>query len=261
MRFVHITDTHIGPTPQYKATGQRPYPILEALVKEINCLPFEPDFILHTGDVVDDAGANSYQLARPLLQQLKAPVFYAVGNHDLPQPLQQALLGKRMVSDRYDYYVKVHGIGLAIFDSHKSNAAEGTLTPEQIEALRDLCQPKGPPLIIALHHQPVLLDVQWLDHGWKHYHMMLECGDAFLEAILPARNRIRGVFFGHVHRSFQVVKSGILFSAAASACAQILSWPLDPEPLPSPDELPSFNIVTITADSTVVRQHTFPRPY
>ena len=35
MRFVHITDTHVGPTAQYKVMGHRSMPILEALVERV----------------------------------------------------------------------------------------------------------------------------------------------------------------------------------------------------------------------------------
>ncbi len=259
MRFVHITDTHIGPTPDHRVLGQLPYPAVGALVEQINSLPFEPDFVLHTGDVTDDASEAAYALARPLLEKIKAPVLYALGNHDRPEPMRQILLGKAPTSDRYDYQMNIQGIELAVFDTRGPVDPEGTLTAEQFNALRNLCQPSGPPLVIALHHQPVPLDIAWLDHGWDGRRMMLDCSEAFLEAIAPARNRIRGVFFGHVHRSAQVFREGILFCTPPSACAQIFAWPTQTEPVPSPAELPGFNVVTITDDQTIIRQHTIPR--
>ncbi|MEP7289125.1 MAG: metallophosphoesterase [Chloroflexota bacterium] len=259
MRFVHITDTHIGPTPQYRVQGQLALPTLEALVRTINDLPFEPDFILHTGDIADDGSEAAYALARPVLQQLKAPIFYLLGNHDRPKPMQQVLLSKSTVAQRYDYYVKLNGFGLAVFDSRGPTDPAGTLTANQLNALRDLCQPSGPPLIIALHHQPVALDVEWLDNGWGESRMQLDCAEEFLKAIAPARDRIRGVFFGHVHRSCQVIRDGILFSTPPSSCAQILAWPTQHTPIPSPDELPGFNVVTVLPDQTIIRQHTFLR--
>jgi Icc protein len=241
--------------------GHRSFPALEALVHEINCLPFEPDFILHTGDIVDDGSEEAYQLARSALQKLRAPVFYLLGNHDEPYAMQKTLLSKPTAVEHYDYYVKLGGIGLAVFDSRVPNSSEGTLTDDQLAALRDLCKPNGPPLIIALHHQPVHLDVVWLDHGWDDkYKMMLNRHEEFLEAIAPARDRIRGVFFGHVHRSCQVLHNGILFCAPPSGSAQIVSWPTQSEVKMAIDELPGFNIVTVTDSQTIVRQHTFPRP-
>jgi 3',5'-cyclic-AMP phosphodiesterase len=261
MRFIHITDTHIGPSREHRFLGHESRAALEALVYTINCLPFEPDFILHTGDISDDASEESYQIARSLLQQLKTPVFYVLGNHDDPQNMQRVFLNKHSTTDRYDYYAKLNGVGLAVFDTRVPGHVFGTLTDDQLAALRDLCKPSGPPLIIALHHQPVVLDVDWLDNGWGENRMLLECHEAFQEAIAPARDRIRGVFFGHVHRSCQVVHDGILYCAPPSACAQIISWPTSDDVAPAFEELPGFNIVTVTDNNTIVRQHTFVRPY
>jgi 3',5'-cyclic-AMP phosphodiesterase len=260
MRFIHITDTHIGPTPGHTMMGGHPLATLEALVNEINCLPFEPDFILHTGDVTDDGSEAAYKLARSVLQRLKAPIFYLVGNHDNSQNLQRVLLGKTTVSERHDYYVKLGGVGLAVLDSHIDNTQEGSLTEDQLEALRDLCKPSGPPLIIALHHQPVLMDVEWLDHGWDGYQMILQDRERFLDAIAPARDRIRGVFFGHIHRSSEVMRKGILFSTPPSGCVQTVTWPSTARPEDSTSEQPGFNVVTVTDEQTIIRQHTFKVP-
>src|SRR5664279_4192267 len=103
MRFIHITDTHIGPTPDHRVLTQLALPTLEALVDRINALPFAPDFILHTGDIVDDGSEAAYALARPLFEKLKTPIYYVLGNHDLPAAMRTALLGQAASAERYDY--------------------------------------------------------------------------------------------------------------------------------------------------------------
>ncbi len=260
MRFVQISDTHVGPTSDYAVRDNKSLPYLEALVDTINNLPFAPDFVLHTGDVVDDASEASYRLAKSVLDKIKYLTYYLVGNHDNAIALQRVLLGNANPSERLDYYVEIGGVGLAVFDSHGPSDPAGTLTAQQLEAARKLCTPYGPPLVIALHHQPVALDSQWLDMGWqvdgRELRMPLDCGSAFLEAIAPARQRIRGVFFGHVHWGFQVVRDGIFMCSAPSALGQISSWPYQAEPIVAPD-LPGFNVVTVTGIQTIVRQFTF----
>ncbi len=261
MRFVHITDTHLGPTPDFRLHGQAALPTLEALVERINNLPFKPDFILHSGDVTDDAKEASYALAKPVLAKLNAPVYYVIGNHDRPDPMLGVLLGMTPGVRRYDYYTEIDGVGLAVFDTRGPVDPAGTITDEQFAALRDLCKPEGPPLVIALHHQPVVLDSTWLDDiGDDGLSMPLDCAQAFREIIAPARSRIRGVFFGHVHRGFQVLQDGILYSSAPSALVQLESWPGQRLPYPALEELPAFSVVTITATQTIVRQYAFQRP-
>jgi 3',5'-cyclic-AMP phosphodiesterase len=259
MRFVHITDTHVGPTPEYSLRGRYPLPTLEILVNQINSLPFRPDFVLHTGDVVDDASDASYALVKPVLDRLKVPVYYAIGNHDRPEVLQRVLLGQSEGKAPYDYFVERDGVGLAMLDTlGPDDNFNGTLTEQQLTWIHDICTPEGPPLVIGMHHQPVWLDVPWLDDYWADGHWMpLDCGANFVEAISPARNRIRGVFFGHVHRAFQVYQSGILFCSAPSGISQLLSVPTLNAPVSSPDELPGFNLVSITSNQTIVAQHTF----
>jgi hypothetical protein len=124
-----------------------------------------------------------------------------------------------------------------------------------------VCQPSEPPLIIALHHQPVWLDSAWLDEEWATGQSMpLDCSEAFREAVAPARSRIRGVFFGHVHRGFQVFQDGILYCSAPSALLQFESWPGQSEVVPARAELPEFGVVTVTPTQTIIRQYTFARP-
>ncbi len=261
MRFVHITDTHVGSTPDHTIHGYRTLPNLETLVATINDLPFRPDFVLHNGDVVDDGQEAAYTLAKPVLSKLKAPIYYVTGNHDRPDKLSRVLLDQSMNGDRYDYTVDVGGYLLAVFDTRGPADPAGTLMPAQLDRLRDLCTPSGPPLILALHHQPVWLDSTWLDEAWQDgKRMPLDNADAFRAAIAPARSRIRGVFFGHVHRGFQVVQDGILYCSAPSAVLQFESWPGQRTPKPSGEELPEFGIVTVTPTGTIIRQHTFARP-
>jgi 3',5'-cyclic-AMP phosphodiesterase len=261
MRFVHISDTHIGPTADYRLHGQAALPTLEALVERINALPFRPDFVLHNGDVTNDASEASYALARPILEKLKVPVYYVMGNHDRPDPMLRVLLGKTTTGSRYDYYTEIDGFGLAVFDTRGPVDPAGTMTDEQFAVLRDLCKRDGPPLIIAVHHQPIGLDSRWLDEVWENgLSMPLDCAEAFRAAIAPARARIRGVFFGHVHRGFQAVQDGILYCSAPSALVQFESWPHAETAIAALDELPGFGVVTVTPTQTLVRQYTLARP-
>ncbi|HVO44456.1 MAG TPA: metallophosphoesterase, partial [Aggregatilineales bacterium] len=168
MRFVHLTDTHIGPTPDYTNAGHNAFKNLEHVVDRINELPFTPDFVLHTGDVVDDWSEAAYRLAKPVLKRIKFPVYYVAGNHDDPDRLQRILLNQEPTAERYDYSFDCDGIHIAVFDTRRpEDNPGGTLKPAQLQALREVCTPDGPPLLIALHHEPVLLDVTWMD-GWMN---------------------------------------------------------------------------------------------
>ena len=265
MRFVHVTDTHIGADPGYAKDGHSAHDNLVALVNAVNDLRFPIDFVLHTGDVVEDRSEEAYRVARGVLCRLRLPVYYVAGNHDDADRLQRVLLGSAAAGPRFDYRLTIDGIVVAVFDTRGPNDPAGTLTGEQLAAVEDLCVPEGPPLVIALHHPPLPLDTPWLDDGWqipsgRTANMLLDRGADFLQAVAPARDRLRGVFFGHVHRAFQVIHRGILYASAPSGFGQLLTWADQARPEPSPGEPPGFSIVTITADRTIVRQHALVTP-
>src|SRR5215468_3825496 len=210
MRFIQITDTHIGQTPDFGNYGHRSLANLEKLVEIINDLTFQPDFVLHTGDVVEDWSEAAYKLAKPVLEKIKFPIYYVAGNHDDATLLQRVLLGREPSSDRFDYTFECDGIQFVVLDTRGGkDGPAGHLTPEQLSWLGRFCAPDGPPMVIIMHHQPVRFDIKWID-GW----MTLDCDAEFRQTIAPARNRIRGVFFGHVHRAFQVINDGIMYCSA-----------------------------------------------
>lgn len=260
MRFIHITDTHIAEDPAFISHGHSPLQRLEMLVQAINALTFPIDFVLHTGDLAEDRSEGAYVLAQRVLARLHPPIHYVAGNHDDADILQTIMLGRAPSGPRFDYMLSFAGVTIALCDSRGPNDPAGTLTDDQLDWLRALCLPEGPPLVLAVHHPPLPLDSLWLDVGWTTatgpgFSMLLDRGPEFLDAIEPARDRIRGVFFGHVHRAFQVVRRGILFSSAPSGFAQFHTWPDQELPKAAATEPAGFSIVTIDADRTTVRHH------
>jgi Icc protein len=264
VRFIHISDTHIAPDPGFTRDGASATASLEGLVEAINGLRFPIDFVLHTGDVAEDRSEGAYRLARGILSRLRLPVHYVAGNHDDPGLLQRVLLGREPSRARLDYRLEIGGIQVAVLDSRGPRDPAGTLTDEQLESLRKLCVPAGPPLVIAIHHPPLPLDTPWLDEGWqiaagRTPNMLIDRGTEFQDAVVPARERLRGVFFGHVHRAFEIHHRGILYVSAPSGFNQLLSWPDQAAPGASPAEPAGFGVVTVTEDRTIIRQHTIAR--
>lgn len=265
LRFIHISDSHIS-TLDYAKYGHRSYPNLAAVINAINALPFSVDFVLHTGDVAEHGASEAYALAKPLLASLRFPVYYANGNHDSCEHLQRELLGIQMPSARHDYTFSVNGVQIAIFDSVDRQGHTGILLDSQLEALRTLCTTGDSPLIIALHHPPLPLDAIWIDCGWTvperppRSMMLLANWQAFQASIAPARERLCGVFFGHVHHVHQVWYNGVLHCAAPSTFGQLASFPNQDRLQPTPEQPAAFNLITVDGDQVTVRQCAVPRP-
>ena len=262
VRFIHISDSHLRGDDAFVHYSHPPYASLKQLVATINALPYSFDFVLHTGDVVDDEQPESYAKAKAMLSELHAPVHYIVGNHDNARLLQQTMIGIAQPAARYDYAFELGGIQFVALDSTSLHEQPGgELTAEQLNWLGGYCTSNGLPLAIFVHHLPLPLGVPWLDEViTMPSAMVISNHEAFRAVLRPAANRIRGVFFGHIHRSSQSIEDGILYSSAPSTFGQLKTWPEQRAPLEAPEEAPGYSLVTIDGRRTIVQQYTFARP-
>jgi Icc protein len=260
--FVHITDTHIGPTADYARLGHVSLPCARRLVTIINNLPVVPDFVIHTGDVVTDPDPDSYELAAEAFSRLQVPIYYVNGNHDNASDILKYLsMGPREETtkdrDVLSYTFEVSDCRFLVLDAHGPDDIDpaGLLSEEQLQIVRREAQPDGPPLTVFLHFPIFPMNSTWMD-----INMLVLNGQALHEALLPARERLRGVFYGHVHQHMQTMRDGILYVAGASTFAQLSAWPGADEPVAEVEHLPAFSFVQLMPEQTLIQQHTFPRP-
>lgn len=257
LTFVQISDTHIHADPAY--TGNFvPFTSRESvaeMVNQLNTLPFQVDFVLHTGDVMTDpAQPEDYLIARSLLSLIRYPVYYLPGNHDRPEAMQRFLLqtDPLAVTRKMDYQFVVNGVQVVCLDSHMPDTAAGHLDDTQLEWLDSICAAVDDrPLVVALHHHALPLLSPWLDS------IALDNGEALHRVLLQARTRLRGVFYGHIHENTATTRDGITYYSALSGWFQTRTWPGQSEPFHDPMVEPGFNVVTLTASDTFVRFYRF----
>ena len=258
LRFVQVSDTHISADPHYNHDGSMHTPMTgaKALVHQINSLPFTPDFVLHTGDVAYNPDETAYPVAREILSAIKVPVYYLAGNHDDSEALQRIMLGKSdaEIKTPFDYEFEVNGVQIIALDSNrKAQNWCGRVSDEQLAWLENLTSAKDDrPLIVTLHHNVLPMGSVFWDE-WMH----LENGEDFHKALLPARDRLRGVFSGHVHQNTDIIRDGIAYFTAKSTWYQIENYPDSTEPEVDRYANPGYSIVTVTRDQIYVRRYTF----
>lgn len=260
LTFVHISDTHITFDENYIKPYARYTPLVgvRRLIEEVNALPFTPDFILHTGDIAFDPHADLYEDIRALFSAFRAPLLTIAGNHDDRIALQRVLQGSTdpqadPVSDR-----EINGVQILLLDSN-ANAPEevpsGRVSDEQLAWLDAKCAADDDrPLVVAIHHNVVPLGVPWLDHV-----MGTRNGLAVHTILKQARDRLRGVFHGHIHQNLDVLREGVLYSAANSSWCSFMSYPLADYDHITDDRVqqPGFSVVHVTRDHTSIRRHSF----
>ena len=244
LHFVHVSDTHIHPDPAYglENAGKSALAGARALVERLNNLPFSPSFILHTGDVAADPLPGIDEAVRSVLAGLKHPIRFLGGNHDPEHfPREQEF--------------ELNGVHFVCIDSNgPAEPPRGFVPESELSRLRRVCASDDErPLVIATHHNVLPVGAPWYDDF-----MRMTNGEEFHRALLPARERIRGVFFGHVHQDIETLRDGILYSAVSSSWCQFHTWPGQPLTVHDREAQPGFNVVTISKDQTTIRRHRFP---
>lgn len=260
LRFIHLSDTHINSDTNYSSPIAKFTPLVgaKALVRAVKALPFTPDFILHTGDVAFDPVPEVYAFIDEMLSEIGAPIHYLRGNHDDAAALQKVLMKRETVQDYLYYEFEVKSVQILCLDSngpHNPANASGFVTEEQLDWLDSRCTADDErPLVVAVHHNIIPVGVPWLD-DW----MRTENGEEVHEILRQARDRLCGVFFGHIHQNTQTLRDGVSYISAASSWGQLIGYPIPENTMYITDieAEPSFNIVTITDTTCSVRRHEF----
>lgn len=265
LHFIHISDTHIGPTKEDRFLDVSAYSRLRAIVDAINRLQVPVDFVIHTGDVVTDADnpasdEASTRLAHSLLKNLRHTLYVVNGNHDEIQYIDQYFgrggcspLGDDKETRGYHF---AHGNDRCIvLDARgpKQLDPAGLLSEAQLDAFDELLTTTEEMISVFLHYPPVALDSTWVDRL-----LLIQNGGLLHERLTACASRVRGVFFGHVHRGMQVLRDGILYCSVASTACQFDAWPNSDEIVVDRPPIPFFNYVTLGQRGTVVKQHWAP---
>lgn len=256
VRFLQITDTHWSASSI--AAGIEPAERLSQLCDWIRSLRAPIDFIVHTGDVVhrghvpeDDGESTRRAIAQ--LRGLPFPIHFVVGNHDhrrLWPELLGGIPGVPLSSARWAYHFVVGSERLVVLDGRDRLAIDpaGRLEEEQLLGLEALLSTSSEPLALFMHYPPLPLDCDWIDRT-----MLLSNGRE-LHALLAAHaDRIRGVFFGHIHRPVTLVLEGVLYASAGSSTMLFPNFPNDATAVAQADARPMANYVTLGEAGTRIK--------
>jgi Icc protein len=263
LEVIHISDTHFGPDRSFDIRGENTCDRAEALVAEINRLPFVPDFIVHTGDVTNDPEEGAYAIAEEALSHLPAPVYYVTGNHDevpmmrnaltfgeldllIPESDEQLCYQIGGAASEWDFFVLDGKVPT-------EEGPHGFLTENQTTAVLDSISGEKP-VALFLHYPLSPIGSKWIDE-----HLLVTNGLEFQSALAEkAGSNLRGIFSGHLHRGFQLHRDGVLQSGVSSPACEFTAGPDDEHckilaggPIP-------FHHVTFTEDATMVKAYSIP---
>ncbi|MBX7137830.1 MAG: metallophosphoesterase [Oligoflexia bacterium] len=256
-RIVHISDSHLGPTPEYQVMGQTPYQTAIELVKELASLPFDYEAVVHTGDISADKSKSSYELASKLYSKLPVPCLFVAGNHDdsemmrsmLPVPGAQF---QNAEPHRLSYAVQIGKIRYLILDAQPEPALDpqGLVPNSQISFLRAEAKFSGSDVVVLMHYPPFPIGSPWFDKN------MTMINGELLHAVLKEFGpKLRAVLFGHMHGAMTIVRDGLPYIGVPSGAARFRFWPQDIQPFIAHPIKASFNIISFDHDRVTTTQY------
>jgi len=210
LRVVQITDTHIRSRPGGQLWGVDVDANLTAVLQRLKAHHWPVQFILATGDLVHDEGAQAYERLHAFLEPLGVPVYCLPGNHDTPHDLEQTLTNPVR---RQRHVIAAHW-QFILLDSSVAGSDGGHLLDSELTFLdKALCAHPRQHAIICLHHQPLPIGCSWLDT------MVVDNG-AELLAVAGRHPQVRAIVYGHIHQAFASRHGDIELLGAPSTCVQ-----------------------------------------
>lgn len=255
MKFVHITDTHLNaPGKNNQFPNANHFEKVKQTIRHIRETGVDPEFVLITGDLVHEGDAEDYFFVRSLFdeasEQLGAPIYVTLGNHDHLPAFRQGYLGELPAEEPYYYVRDINGLRLICLNSQIPGQPEGQIDEVQLTWLENQLQtpaPKG--TIIALHH-PL---INFVGHAIKG--MIVENRDQVASVI--AGKDVIGIFSGHIHLNYSGTYQGI-FHVAAAGTAFSTEIEEGMEHIQFLDTC-GYNIITISEEGIAVKAVDLPR--
>jgi 3',5'-cyclic AMP phosphodiesterase CpdA len=229
LRFAQVSDSHIGFTGTANANVVDTF--TEA-IGQVNSLEYQPDFVIHTGDLTHLATPQQFDQVKQMLTGLNTPhVFTVPGEHDSTDDGGQRYRQAFGAGTRGDgwYSFDIAGVHLIALVNTLNLKKLGHLGTDQLDFIRkDVAPLSSDTPIIVFSHIPLF--AMYPGWGW---------GTDDATQALSYLRRFSSVtcLNGHVHQVFTKTEGNITFFSGTSTAY----------PLPHPGEGPAPKPVTLPA--------------
>lgn len=189
---VQLTDCHIG-----HDWGRDAEADLNAAVDVVAArLPGPADAVVVTGDIANNGDADEYRRAREALQRLDAPIMALPGNHDDRAGLADAFGIASTGREDLSHTLDLGPLRLIGLDTQRTGEDGGQFDEPRRHWLHTtLTEDRTTPVLLAMHHQPLVTGVPSMDAiGFPEDERL-----ALVDTV-AARSQVRRIVAGHVHR-------------------------------------------------------------
>ena len=264
MLLAQISDLHVTARGRQLFGRVDTAGFLSRAVAHLAALAPRPDFVIITGDLVDEGSVAEYENLRGLLAGLTIPWAVMPGNHDDRTNLRQAFAGDAylpVAGEFLQYTIEHLPLRLIALDTLIPGASGGALCRARLDWLAArLSERPDAPTVIAMHHPPFSTGLVEMD--------AINCNNgAALGAIVARHPQIERIICGHVHRPMTVRWHGTVVTTAPATAHQVTldlragsptSWIMEPPALHLHYWQPNIGLVT---HQSYIGNYGPPTPY
>ncbi len=239
LSVLQISDLHILADPEGTLLGIKTAYYFEAILSlafaEYECI----DIILLTGDLAQDASAESYRYILRKIEKYGVPCICLPGNHD-DVSVMQAALNSECINCNKQILMKDWQI--ISLNSQIIGSEKGYLEGTELDFLTHcLAQYPDKLTLIAVHHHCLPTDSHWMDT------MMIDNSAEFLD-IITRHPQVKLVLNGHIHQEQDKSIKHIRVLGAPSTCFQF-----EPESqgFGLDDKSPGYRWINLTSNGTI----------
>lgn len=215
MKLLQISDTHLG-EPGQAFFGLDPAAQLARCIAHANAFHGDAELTVVSGDLVNFATEAEYLELRRVLSGLAVPWRVIPGNHDRRDRIRAAFPELPFAPGKFLHQcVETSAATLLLLDTREVREEWGRLCPERLAWIEARLQAARAPVLVFMHHPPIPIGHAAMDA------MRLREPEAFLALLRCYREKVRHVFFGHVHRPFFAALDGIGFSSVPGTSHQV----------------------------------------
>lgn len=215
VRLIQITDSHLYRHPEGALLGLNTRDSFDQVIDLVVHHHQDQgiDLVVGTGDIAQDAAAESYHLFAQGMSRINAPFYWVPGNHDS----RSVMLSLPEYPSAFKTQI-VHGNWqVLMLDTSVAGQVHGFLTDAELERLAE--QLAHPPdgtehTLVCLHHNPMPGNAGWMSEIGLHN------AEALLGILSRYVHRVRAIVYGHIHQELDFVHNDLRFICTPSTCIQ-----------------------------------------
>ncbi len=252
MKLVHISDIHLT-CPGERMGGLDPHRRFAQALDEVRSHHVDADRIVITGDLTHWGEPDAYEALKIALADLPCKVCLLVGNHDNRANFLAAFPDHPKDEKGYiNYFEDLDGTRLIYLDTTEPRTHAGHFGADRIAWL-DATLAACDRARLFMHH-----NVMTLGQPAEDKIALADADRAAFAALLTRQKaKIDYLHFGHIHAVCTGVYCGIPFSSVRSTGNQSLPDFREPDLLHGAPMAPSFAVIEVAEDKTVVHDIPF----